>query len=145
MRYHPSLDGIRGLSISFVMLNHIGVGFLPGGYHGVDMFFVLSGYVITNLLYREIESTGTILFFRFYWHRFLRLGPPLLIFLITYLILATFVFQFMSIWQHLIGVLCFRLCYAAHQQAHSLDSNLVASGGGALLFNLAASFVVIGS
>ena len=77
MRYEPSLDGLRALSILSVVFYHISESFMPGGWAGVDTFFVLSGYLITRLLAKEIAETGTIRFGRFYIRRVLRLGPAL--------------------------------------------------------------------
>ena len=51
--YHPALDGVRAVAVLAVLLFHGGVGFLPGGFLGVDAFFVLSGFLITSLLLAE--------------------------------------------------------------------------------------------
>jgi peptidoglycan/LPS O-acetylase OafA/YrhL len=73
--YVPALDGIRGVAIAAVVLNH----FLgrPGGFFGVDLFFVLSGFLITTLLLEEHASSGRISFRRFYERRARRLFPGL--------------------------------------------------------------------
>ena len=71
----PVLDGLRGIAILLVMLSHTGV--LPNGYVGVDMFFALSGFLITTLLYEEWERAGTISLRRFYERRARRLLPGL--------------------------------------------------------------------
>jgi peptidoglycan/LPS O-acetylase OafA/YrhL len=73
----PELDGVRGLAILFVLLAHGGL--LGNGNIGVDVFFALSGFLITNLLYGEWNKHGTISFRRFYTRRARRLGPALLI------------------------------------------------------------------
>jgi peptidoglycan/LPS O-acetylase OafA/YrhL len=77
MRYEPSLDGLRAFSVLSVVFYHISENWMPGGWAGVDTFFVLSGYLITSLLAREMDETGTIRFGRFYIRRVLRLGPAL--------------------------------------------------------------------
>ena len=59
MRYQPEIDGLRALAITPVVLFHAGVPGLRGGYVGVDVFFVLSGFVITGLLLRERATAGT--------------------------------------------------------------------------------------
>jgi peptidoglycan/LPS O-acetylase OafA/YrhL len=53
LRYIPGLDGIRGLAVLDVVIDHTGLGLLPGGYVGVDVFFVLSGFLITRILVRR--------------------------------------------------------------------------------------------
>jgi peptidoglycan/LPS O-acetylase OafA/YrhL len=75
----PELDGIRAISIVFVLLVHISYGRLSGGFLGVDVFFVLSGYLITMLLLREYERAGSIHLGHFYMRRVLRILPPLVI------------------------------------------------------------------
>jgi len=71
----PSLDGIRALSFMDVFLAHGGVPYVPGGF-GVTVFFFLSGYLITTLLRKEVESTGRVSFKLFYLRRVLRILPP---------------------------------------------------------------------
>src|SRR5215472_11851319 len=71
----PGLDGMRAVAVIIVALYHIGV--LPGGYLGVDVFFVLSGFLITSLLIREWDKRGRISFRDFYARRALRLFPAL--------------------------------------------------------------------
>jgi peptidoglycan/LPS O-acetylase OafA/YrhL len=94
MLYNPALDGIRGIAVIFVLFHHLRASVLPRGYLGVDIFFVLSGFLITTLLYSEINRTGELRLWRFYFHRFVRLGPPLLAMLLCYLITAPFLFPF---------------------------------------------------
>jgi peptidoglycan/LPS O-acetylase OafA/YrhL len=77
----PSLDGIRALSFMDVFLAHAGVPYVPGGF-GVTVFFFLSGYLITTLLRKEVETSGRISFKLFYLRRALRILPPF------YLVLA---------------------------------------------------------
>ena len=70
-----SLDGLRGIAILAVMLNN--ARYLPGGFLGVDIFFVLSGFLISALLLQEWQDTGTIRLGAFYTRRALRLLPAL--------------------------------------------------------------------
>ena len=88
LSYVPELDGLRGLAIIIVILFHANVSFFSGGFIGVDIFFVLSGFLITSLLIQEFDSTGTIKLNYFYMRRALRLGPALLLLLITFCILS---------------------------------------------------------
>jgi peptidoglycan/LPS O-acetylase OafA/YrhL/cytochrome c-type biogenesis protein CcmH/NrfG len=76
--YRPALDGFRAIAILLVILYHD--RWIVGGFLGVDMFFVLSGLLITSILREEWESTGGIHIGRFYARRFLRLAPALIAF-----------------------------------------------------------------
>ena len=76
-RYVPALDGIRALAVVGVLLFHFGVAGVNGGLLGVDVFFVLSGFLITSLLVEEWVATGTLSFARFYARRARRLLPAL--------------------------------------------------------------------
>lgn len=73
--YMPALDGLRGVAILGVLLFHTGQ--LPGGFLGVDLFFVLSGYLITGLLLREVAATGRVSLIAFWGRRARRLLPAL--------------------------------------------------------------------
>ncbi|MBA2402361.1 MAG: acyltransferase [Bradyrhizobium sp.] len=87
-RYNPSLDGLRAIAVVLVISDHCGVPVFDQGYFGVDLFFVLSGFLITRLLVDEIDATGRVDVQRFYLRRLLRLTPPLLLFLTAYLVIA---------------------------------------------------------
>lgn len=67
--YIPSLDGVRGLAVILVILIHGSYGIIQGGWIGVDLFFVLSGYLITSLLIEEYRRTGQSLLAVFGWSR----------------------------------------------------------------------------
>jgi peptidoglycan/LPS O-acetylase OafA/YrhL len=75
--YRPELDGLRALAVIAVMLFHASVSWAKGGFLGVDVFFVLSGFLITRLLLEEREVTGHVGLLRFYLRRVLRLFPAL--------------------------------------------------------------------
>jgi len=86
--YIPSLDGIRAVAAMLVFVAHAGwMDIVPGGF-GVTIFFFLSGYLITTLLRREFEYTGSISFSKFYLRRAYRIFPPLYIVLILIFFLA---------------------------------------------------------
>ena len=70
------IQGLRALAVTLVVAFHAGLP-VPGGFTGVDVFFVISGFVITAMLMREREQTGGLAFRRFYGRRFLRLTPAL--------------------------------------------------------------------
>ena len=86
--HRPELDGLRGISILLVLLLHFGVKLLPGGFLGVDIFFVLSGFLITSLLVQEQHRSGKISLRAFYIRRALRLAPALIFYLVILGILA---------------------------------------------------------
>lgn len=82
-RFHaPELDGMRALAVWSVMLFHAGARLMEGGWIGVDVFFVLSGFLITTLLTQELERKGSISFGRFWIRRVLRLIPAYIVYLI---------------------------------------------------------------
>ncbi len=92
--YFPALDGIRAVSVLMVMSNHLHSNFafmhrLPG-WSGVDVFCVLSGFLITTLLIREENETGTVQLKAFYLRRFFRIVPIFLLVLALYAPLAYF-------------------------------------------------------
>src|SRR3954453_4636913 len=83
MRHIPALDGIRAFAVLAVVAGHLGLPLARGGWLGVDVFFVLSGYLITTLLLREHDRTGRVRLRLFYVRRLLRLYPALLVLLVT--------------------------------------------------------------
>lgn len=83
MGYWPYLDGLRGLAIVLVLWFHAGGSAFRGGYVGVDVFFVLSGYLITSLLIKEWDRDGRIGLKNFYLRRALRLLPAVVAMLIV--------------------------------------------------------------
>jgi len=85
--YIPELDGLRGISILAVMFFHSGSAMI-GGYIGVDVFFVLSGFLITSIIVNEYNETSALNYKVFYIKRLLRLGPALIFMLITFTLLS---------------------------------------------------------
>ena len=81
--YRPHLDGLRAVAVYLVVLCHAGSSWFPGGYVGVDVFFVLSGYLVTQLLLRDIVGNGKIRLGRFYSRRFRRLLPAAFVVLLV--------------------------------------------------------------
>jgi peptidoglycan/LPS O-acetylase OafA/YrhL len=77
LEYRADIDGLRAIAVLSVVLFHFGWTWFPGGFLGVDIFFVISGYLITRLLQAEILSTGRVSFSRFYLRRARRLLPAL--------------------------------------------------------------------
>ena len=87
------LDGLRGIAVAAVVLYHAGFPILPGGFLGVDVFFVLSGFLITSLFIDEVFRTGTIDGAAFYLRRLRRIMPAL-ISILVFCIVAS------SLWAH---------------------------------------------
>ena len=87
--YLPGLDGLRGLAVAAVMVYHANSEWLPGGFLGVEVFFVISGYLITLLLIGEHERTGRVSLRDFYLRRARRLLPALFALLIGITIYTT--------------------------------------------------------
>jgi peptidoglycan/LPS O-acetylase OafA/YrhL len=83
LNYRPDIDGLRALSIISVLLFHAGITGITGGYIGVDVFFVISGYLITSILLKELRNNGTISIVGFYDRRIRRIFPALTIVLIA--------------------------------------------------------------
>ena len=81
------VQGLRAVAVISVVLFHIGLP-IPGGFVGVDVFFVISGFVITAMLVRQEAAQGRIRLRNFYWHRFLRLTPALAL-MVSFTIVAS--------------------------------------------------------
>lgn len=86
--YRSDIEGLRAVAVLLVIAAHAKVPWLAGGFVGVDVFFVLSGYLITGLILREIEKAGCMSFANFYARRFRRLLPALLLLVLCTCLLA---------------------------------------------------------
>ena len=82
MKYRREIDGLRGLAVSFVILSHAGISIFAGGYIGVDIFFVISGYLIFSIIKQELNE-GTFTLARFYERRARRILPVLFVVVLT--------------------------------------------------------------
>ncbi|MDR1134533.1 MAG: acyltransferase, partial [Synergistaceae bacterium] len=82
------LNSLRALGVTLVLVYHFFPSFLPGGFIGVDVFFVVSGYLITSLLVREFERSGGLRMFDFFRRRWLRLFPAIVAMLLVSLPLS---------------------------------------------------------
>lgn len=90
-RYIPTIDGLRAISVIAVLLYHLTLPWWPGGFLGVDLFFVISGYVITRLILDSIEQSSALDLRKFYKSRIRRLFPALI-----FMVVATTLF--ISVW-----------------------------------------------
>src|SRR5438067_12085221 len=93
VRYQPHLDGLRTIAVYLVVAFHAGLGGFRGGFVGVDVFFVLSGFFVTSILLRDLAASGRIDGPRFYAGRVRRILPAALVTLVAsasaYAIVAT--------------------------------------------------------
>ena len=90
IRHVPAIDGLRAVAVIAVILYHLDFSWIPGGFLGVDLFFVISGYVITRLLLDSIQRSGGLDLRAFYAARFRRLLPPLLFMMFVTTIIVGF-------------------------------------------------------
>lgn len=88
LKYRPEIDGLRAVAILPVMLYHLGLGF-PGGFVGVDVFFVISGFLISGIIINQIDK-GTFSIWNFWERRIRRIFPPLILVVVTTLIAGYF-------------------------------------------------------
>lgn len=86
--YRHAIDGLRALAVSGVLLYHAGISWVPGGFLGVDVFFAISGYLITSLLVAELSATGRISLRRFWLRRARRLLPAVFALLVGVVVIA---------------------------------------------------------
>jgi peptidoglycan/LPS O-acetylase OafA/YrhL len=88
LRYRPEVDGLRAIAVIFVILFHAGFPLAPSGFIGVDVFFVISGFLITSLLAQELQETGTIRLVGFWARRARRILPAAILVLFASLAFA---------------------------------------------------------
>jgi peptidoglycan/LPS O-acetylase OafA/YrhL len=108
--YRPALDGLRAFAVLVVMAHHAYVPFFSGGALGVDIFFVLSGFLITSILLEEWQRDSDISLRRFYVRRALRLLPALVAFLLFIQMYSLAFFQGVRFWnmeKSIAAVLCY--------------------------------------
>ncbi|MBK9347071.1 MAG: acyltransferase [Burkholderiales bacterium] len=87
-QYRPDIDGLRAIAIISVVAYHAGFSGFSGGFVGVDIFFVISGFLITSLLFKEASATGRINLGAFYARRVRRLMPAGLVVVTVTLVLG---------------------------------------------------------
>ena len=119
------IQALRGIAVSFVVLYHAELGLVGAGYLGVDVFFVISGYLITKMICREIDA-GQFSFPVFYWRRAKRLLPAAYVtFFVTSLaaLTLTTAAELASYFQQLVGAVTFTANFVLAQQVNYFDSN----------------------
>lgn len=87
MTYRKEIDGLRAIAVMAVIIAHSGLGWLPGGWVGVDVFFVISGFLITSIIQRDLDR-GTFSFRDFYTRRIRRIFPALFAMLVVTTVLG---------------------------------------------------------
>ena len=130
----PSLDGIRAFSVLLVVLAHSGLGMIVPGGLGVTIFFFLSGYLITTLMFVEADRSGRIDILSFYARRIFRLIPPLLV---TLAIAYGLTYSGVLGGRITIGGLASQLFYFANYYALFFDSGNTIPAGTGILWSLA--------
>lgn len=109
MKYRPDIDGLRAVAVGAVLLSHAFPTYLPGGFIGVDIFFVISGYLISLILIREIE-TSRFSILTFYRRRILRIFPALFVVLAATLLIGWYTLfrnEFIALGKHVAASVLF--------------------------------------
>ena len=92
VQYKPEIDGLRALAIGSVFLFHLDEALLPGGFIGVDVFFVISGYLITSILWAELQA-GSFNVYRFWQRRIARIAPAFFLVLLATMAVSSIVYS----------------------------------------------------
>ena len=102
-KYRPDIDGLRALAVLAVVAFHAFPAYVKGGFIGVDVFFVISGYLISTIIFKNLDK-GTFTFSEFYARRIKRLFPALTLVLVACFIFGWFAllpFEFMQLGKHI--------------------------------------------
>ena len=111
-KYRPDIDGLRAIAVLSVLFFHVGFSRFSGGWVGVDVFFVISGYLITRLIMDEIEA-GSFSFAGFYARRARRLFPSFIFTVATSFIAGSLIFDRIYL-QHFAGEVVYALVAASN-------------------------------
>jgi len=104
-RYRPAIDGLRAIAVMAVFIFHLDASWLPGGFVGVDVFFVISGYLITSIILRDCER-GEFSFIRFYQRRIARIFPVFFVVALFTMLGASLIYtsqDYASVGDHLVA------------------------------------------
>ena len=119
--FRSDIQGLRGIAVLLVVIYHTGFAF-PGGFIGVDMFFVISGFVITQVLLREYEETGKISLSHFYARRAQRLIPALSVVVVATLFVSVFALSPFGDQQQIIKTAVASTFFAGNVHLFAMDS-----------------------
>jgi peptidoglycan/LPS O-acetylase OafA/YrhL len=126
-RFRPEVQGLRAVAVLLVLVYHLNPALLPGGYVGVDVFFVISGFLITSLLYREATEHGRVSIRGFYVRRVRRLLPAATVVLLGTGVLSFFVLPITRLtdtaWQLAASAFYVENLYLARQAVDYLASD----------------------
>jgi len=124
IKYRPDIDGLRAVAVIGVVVYHAMPQWLPGGFVGVDVFFVISGYLITSIILPEIES-GSFSFWNFYRRRIRRILPALVVVIAAVWIIGWFVLwptQFAQLGLHILAASTFVSNYLLASESGYFDA-----------------------
>jgi peptidoglycan/LPS O-acetylase OafA/YrhL len=122
--FRPDVNGLRAVAIALVVIFHAYPGLLPGGFVGVDVFFVISGYLISGIVLRGLRSK-TFEFLVFYGRRAVRILPALLVVLTAtsaFGWIALYSFEFENLGEHAVAALGFCLNFILWHEAGYFDA-----------------------
>lgn len=124
LAYRPDIDGLRAFAVLIVVVFHAFETLLPGGFIGVDIFFVISGYLISSIIFKNMER-GTFSFVDFYVRRIKRILPVLIVVLATCYLYGWFKMfpaEFMALGKHIAAGSVFGSNFALWQEAGYFDA-----------------------
>ena len=124
-KYRPDIDGLRAVAVISVLINHAFPSLLPGGFIGVDIFFVISGYLITSILIKDINN-GSYSIVNFYKRRVLRIFPALVVVLLFILLLgwySLFNDEFSNLGKHILASSLFSENFMLWSESGYFDSS----------------------
>ena len=123
LQYRKDIDGLRAIAVLSVLIFHVSPSHLPGGFLGVDIFFVISGYLISLILFQE-QSSGSFSYTRFYARRIRRLFPALTIILFATLLFGSFALfadEYKQLGKHAFSAIVFLLNFRLMNEAGYFD------------------------
>ncbi|MDC3233845.1 acyltransferase, partial [Candidatus Pelagibacter sp.] len=120
--YRPEIDGLRAIAVLSVIIFHFKENLLPGGFLGVDIFFVISGYLITSLIIKELKLSKKFSFSNFFLRRTRRILPAML-FVIFITIIISFFFLLPSEFNELINSSFFGIFFTSNYYFNLIDQS----------------------